>query len=118
MLAGAQLWHGSRKGANFSRSDLSWANLRNTVLDDADFSHSQVIRADFSEAVFRNTNLSHAWMGGTVLVQNNLTRAKGLETVNHAGPSEVSVSTLLLSRGQLPVVFLRGCGLTDTLIKF
>lgn len=117
-LAGAKLWHGSLEGANFSRSDLSRANLRNTVLDDADFSGSQLIRADFSEAVFNNTDLSYAWMGGTVLVQNDLSGAKGLETVSHAGPSELSVSTLLLSGWRLSTAFLRGCGVPEELITY
>ena len=37
----------------------------------------------------------------------------GLNTAKHGGPSPVSTSTLERSNGQIPTVFLKGCGLSD-----
>ena len=37
----------------------------------------------------------------------------GLESVKYYGPSTIGVNTLSKSEGQIPVAFLRGCGLSD-----
>src|SRR5690606_29276611 len=40
-----------------------------------------------------------------------------LETVKHEGPSHIDTHTLTKSQGQIPEVFLRGCGLSDAQIE-
>ena len=44
-----------------------------------------------------------------------MTDAKGLKSCRHAGPSTIDHRTLAKS-GELPLAFLRGCGLPDMLI--
>src|SRR5262245_48416062 len=44
------------------------------------------------------------------------TKTVGLESVRHLGPSHVSTTTLVRSRGKIPEAFLRGCGVPDVLI--
>ena len=44
--------------------------------------------------------------------------AQNLESVDHHGPSTIGVDTLIKSRGNIPEVFLRGCGLSDTWITY
>jgi hypothetical protein len=43
---------------------------------------------------------------------------KGLETVQHDGPSIIGTSTLERSQGDIPEIFLRGAGLSDTFIEY
>src|SRR5205085_2129235 len=42
----------------------------------------------------------------------------GLETVQHRGPSEISISTIYRSQGNIPEVFLRGAGVPDNFIEY
>jgi hypothetical protein len=43
---------------------------------------------------------------------------KGLESIQHEGPSTVGVDTLILSRRRIPEAFLRGCGVPEALIAY
>jgi hypothetical protein len=47
-----------------------------------------------------------------------LHQIKGLETIHHIGPSGISTSTLERSEGDIPEVFLRGAGLSDSFITY
>jgi hypothetical protein len=48
----------------------------------------------------------------------DLTSAKGLDTVIHMGPSHIGIDTIYKSRGKIPEVFLRGCGVPETFIEY
>jgi hypothetical protein len=52
-----------------------------------------------------------------VFGNTDLTNTVGLETCQHYGPSTIDHRTLAKS-GQLPPVFLRGCGLPENLITY
>jgi len=43
---------------------------------------------------------------------------KGLETIQHEGPSTIGIDTLLRSEGAIPEIFLRGAGLSDSFIEY
>lgn len=43
---------------------------------------------------------------------------KGLETVEHRAPSTIGTDTILRSEGDIPEVFLRGAGLTESFITY
>lgn len=47
-----------------------------------------------------------------------MSEARNLARVTHKGHSSLGIDTLLLSRGQFPPEFLRGCGLPDRIIDF
>ena len=51
----------------------------------------------------------------TLFIDLNLVEVVGLEACKHHGPSTLDFRTLAKS-GQLPLPFLRGCGLPDKLI--
>jgi hypothetical protein len=55
-------------------------------------------------------------MYNAVLINIDLREAKGLKTVEHLGPSEISISTIYRSEGKIPEEFLSGCGLPDEFI--
>jgi hypothetical protein len=48
----------------------------------------------------------------------DLSGVEGLSAVRHIGPSRISISTIYLSKGQIPEVFLRGCGVPESFITY
>jgi hypothetical protein len=54
----------------------------------------------------------------TVFVDVDLSVAKGLETVEHLGPSHIGLDSIYLSKGSIPATFLRGCGVPENLITY
>jgi uncharacterized protein YjbI with pentapeptide repeats len=106
-LRGANLSSAQLKGADFRGSDAQLINLRNAELQSVNFTNTRL-----SGAALNNANLFK-----TIFVGVNLSEVEGLKSVQHHGPSELSISTMYLSRGMLPKVFLRGCGLSDWQIE-
>jgi hypothetical protein len=112
---------------NLRRADLTKADLTKADLDEANLTVADLRRADLRRADLRWTNLcwanltgadlSEAILGETVFSNTNLTAARGLETCPHHSPSTLDHRTLAES-GPLPLVFLRGCGLPDSLIEY
>ena len=70
-----------------------------------------------SRAGLRGADLSKVKMLETIMVNVDLSKTKGLEDINHHGPSIIDHRTLALS-GELPDVFLRGVGLPDNFIEY
>lgn len=97
-LSSASLVGGELGGASFREAVLCGANLRESHLDDADFT-----RARFAF---------------TVLAASDLSRARGLDSVIHDGPSTVGIDAFLLSRGEIPDAFLAGIGLSQLTIEY
>lgn len=52
-----------------------------------------------------------------MFVDCDLSLVKGLETLNHLGPSSIGTDTLYQSRGNIPEVFLRDAGLSEEIIS-
>ena len=92
---GVEAWNAWRGEHRDASPDLSEANLNGVVLGGA--------------------NLSGAYLSETTLTNLDLSACKDLGTCQHFGPSIVDVRTLQRS-GPLPLAFLRGVGLPDTLI--
>jgi len=121
-LSEANLSEAHLSGAHLSEAHLHGAHLRLANLREADLHGADLSRADLSEADLSGANLSGADLSGaslyeTTFANTNLTDATGLDACNHNGPSNVDHRTIIRSGG-LPDVFLRGCGLPDTLIKY
>jgi hypothetical protein len=136
-LYGASLFEANLNGANLivadlTRADLTAANLSEADLTEADFfradlTEANLSRADLTEAGLHGANLteanltgatlSHAEFVATVFGSTNLTAVQRLETCRHDGPSTLDHRTLARS-GLLPLAFLRGCGLPETLIEY
>jgi len=132
-LIGAHL-----SGADLSKANLSWADLNRADLNRANLSQAHLIRADLrratlsgadlseadlpwatlSRADLEATNLERALVEGTVFGDVDLSVVKGLDTVKHLGPSTVGIDTIYKSKGKIPEIFLRGCGVPDTMIAY
>jgi uncharacterized protein YjbI with pentapeptide repeats len=140
-LAGADLQGANLERADLSRADLQRASLKNANLRDAklpdatlmhalvlgttlagadlaraDLTRAQLRRADFAGADLQGTKLHEAVCGRTLWAGVNLGSALGLESIKHMGPSSVGLDTILLSGGDLPEAFLRGCGVPEQII--
>jgi hypothetical protein len=111
-LTWANLSHAKLTGASLSASNLTGANLTGASLSEAILSRGDISRAVFIRANLAGARLDEVSCGGTSFNDIDLSEARGLAQVLHAGPSHISTSTLIRSRGKIPEAFLRGCGLT------
>jgi uncharacterized protein YjbI with pentapeptide repeats len=111
LLNGAQLDTANLRGAR-----LAGATLRDALLAGADLRRSDLSGVDFHGAHLVGANFEEAGISGAVFSDVDLREVKGLEAVNHLGPSEISVSTLYRSEGKIPEAFLRGCGVPESFI--
>jgi uncharacterized protein YjbI with pentapeptide repeats len=116
-LSEANLSHANLSGALLSQADLSETNLSHANLSGAFISRANLSHANLSHANLSGTILSHAELFYTTIVDVDLSLASGLESVDHRGPSSIGIDTLVLSKGNIPPAFLRGCGLQDWLIE-
>ncbi|MCL4552213.1 MAG: toll/interleukin-1 receptor domain-containing protein [Candidatus Marsarchaeota archaeon] len=111
-------------GADLSGSmtfylDLSITYVRvGADLSGANLSDAQLLLANLNGAILDGANLAGAHVGWTKFGFVDLSTAEGLETVQHDGPSIIGIDTLFRSKGKIPEVFLRGCGVPDILIEY
>ena len=101
------------RGAELTRANLKHANLRATNLRDANLEKSNLRDASFINANLLGANLKNAYLSDTSFGNVDLSKAFGLDEIQHQSPSTIGINTIQLSRGQIPTVFLRGCGLPD-----
>ncbi|GAB5491050.1 MAG: pentapeptide repeat-containing protein [Phototrophicaceae bacterium] len=125
-------------GANLTQANLSNTRLINTNLTNACLREASLFRADLIDvsldasdlygADLRNASLSgtdlanadlnnvECWM--TIFANIDLSNVKNLDTIHHIGPSTVGIDTLYKSGGNIPEIFLRGCGVPDNMIDY
>jgi uncharacterized protein YjbI with pentapeptide repeats len=103
-------------GVNLSRAELSEADLICTNFRDAILSGADLRGADLHDANLSGAEFAGARLLNTVFTAVDLSQVEGLEAVQHQGPSEISISTIYLSQGNIPEIFLRGAGVPDPFI--
>jgi len=107
-LRGADL-----RGADLSRSDLSGADLR-----EADLIGVYLLGANLRGAHLSGADFTKAQTRATIFADVDLSDAKGPKTIEHGGPSTIGIDTIYKSRGKIPEVFLRGCGVPENFITY
>jgi uncharacterized protein YjbI with pentapeptide repeats len=132
-LVGARLDNANCRGARFgwlmdlngaeypvdmSHSSLSETNLRETVLDDTIMTESLLFNTDLTGAKLDYPDFTRCRCTGSIFGDLDLSSARGLETIEHLGPSVIDVHTLFKSHGKIPEAFLRGCGVPQDFITF
>jgi uncharacterized protein YjbI with pentapeptide repeats len=122
-LSGANLRNAGLSQADLRRSDLrkadlGWAELWEANLGGADLTFATLTRTDLSRADLTEAEFNEAIVSGTHFADVDLSVAKGLEAVKHEGPSTIGIDTIYKSRGKIPEVFLRGCGVPDEFIAY
>ena len=143
----ANLRHADLRGAYLAGSDLRYANLSSADcrgvtlaeadvcrailqrthlvgadLRQADLSGAELVGADlrvvnFTHANLNDTDLSLAILDETIFADTDLDGAKHLDQCKHYGASTLEHRTLARNPS-LPIVFLRGCGLSEMEIEF
>ncbi len=121
-LSAANLSKANLREADLSAANLSKANLREADLREANLSGTNLSKANLSKANLSKANLSEANLSGATLNETtfgnvDLTGTIGLDTCTHQGPSNIDLRTLDQSKN-LPINFLRGCGLSDLWIDY
>lgn len=127
-LTEAHLEMANLQWTDLRKAELARASLFGTLLGNADMGGADLTEADLTAADLRETNLNGAQLmgcnfdgaaiAGTVFGANDLSTARGLETVRHMGPSVIGIETIFLSKGKIPEPFLRGCGVPNDFITF
>jgi TIR domain/Pentapeptide repeats (8 copies) len=97
---------------------LTWANLSHADLDETDQTGAGLGYVNFNRANFSRTNFTGVLLSITNFAAVDLRGAKGLETVEHRGPSTIGIDTIYKSCGKIPDAFLRGCGVPDEFISY
>jgi hypothetical protein len=122
VLTGADLSRAYARALILNRADLREARLTFANLSDADLSEANLRGADLTKVNLSNSNLdgadlSRAVLDETRLGNNDLSQVKGLEAVQHNGPSTIGIDTIYLSKGKIPEVFMRGAGVPEPFIR-
>lgn len=117
-LIGANLHHADLRRANLLEAELVGAYLFHTNLGEANLIEANLINANLIEANLRGADFSRADLGNTVFSQTDLSKTYGLESIEHRSPSTIGTDTIQFSKGKIPEVFLRGCGLSDVDIEY
>jgi hypothetical protein len=121
-LSGANLGDANLNRARLARAGLSRADLTGADLTGADLSAAglrgaNLLGANLSRAKLVGADLGGALLGDTILGDVDLESAIGLDACVHWRPSTIDFRTLSQS-ADLPISFLRGCGLPDPIIEY
>jgi uncharacterized protein YjbI with pentapeptide repeats len=111
-LSGAQL-----SGANLANTNLNRALLVRSNLHQASLASSSLTETLFRQTIINQTDFTGAHLYESIFLDVDLSTSIGLDTCKHQGPSSVDHRTLEQS-GTLPLQFLRGVGLPDSLIEY
>jgi len=117
-LSQAILFKTDLSNAILHKASLIWADMTEANLCQTDLSNADLRFASLNRTNLIQTNLSQAMLSFTILGDVNLSQAIGLEAVRHFGPSTLGVDTIIRSHGNIPEVFLRGIGSTDSFITY
>ena len=117
-LSGAELAAAKLVEAKLVEAKLIAADLGGADLSGADLSRANLSAADLSRANLNGANLTETRCLFTFFIDVDLQEVIGLETVHHLGSSTIGIDTLYRSKGKIPEVFLRGCGVPEKLITF
>lgn len=113
-LTYADLTQADLSGADLGGADLSYADLINADLIKASLCYADFTGANLKGAELAGADFTNAHLWRTVLADNDLSQVKGLESVRHSGPSSVGIDTIYKSRGEIPEIFLRDCGVPES----
>lgn len=126
-LIGANLSKANLTESNLSDADLRDADLRDADLFGADLSSADLFGANLNEAIIwwvkfhttllEDTNFEKSQFGYTTVSDCDLSTTLKLNSVNHRWPSTIGIDTILKSKGEIPVSFLKGSGVPDNVIK-
>lgn len=107
----------SLRKANLRSANLSEADLRFADLTGADLTGAVIVFANLTGTTLRQAQFAEALVDNATFADNDLSKARGLETAIHNDTSYIDINTLYRSRGRIPESFLRGAGVPKEIIK-
>src|SRR5437764_565526 len=114
---GVEAWNRWRQGneviPDLIGADLIGAHLSSANLNRANLSSANLQYANLHQAKLSGANLENALASHTKFPDCDLSEVKGLDLVNHTGPSTIGIDTIYASKGKIPASFLRGCGVPE-----
>jgi len=116
-ITGADLGWANLSGANLSKAVFFRAQIDAADLSGANLTGAYVIGANFGGSNLRDADFRGALFFETILANLDLSETLGLDRCTHLGPSVIDFRTLSRSVN-LPISFLRGCGLSENLIEY
>lgn len=103
-------------GADFKGVHLTEVNVTRADLRRANFSGAFLFNPNFYGALLEEANFADAKLQNGLFGENDLSKLNNLQSVSHFAPSSISIDTIYKSRGKIPDIFLRGCGLPESFI--
>jgi hypothetical protein len=116
-LSSAMMTHSDLEHANLCDAELLLTNLSDAELPGANLTNAGLIQTNLDRADLRRADFMAARLNGAILTRANLTDAVGLDSCLHIGPVAIDFYTYAISGG-LPLRFMRGCGLPETVIEY
>jgi len=107
----------SFEDTNLTRANLAGARFSNAVLTRANLTDAYLVSSEFISTQMQGVALSGSKQGLTVFVDVTLVGATGLDACEHHSSNIIDFRTLINSAGQLPLAFLRGCGVPEGIIR-
>ena len=109
----ANLEKANLKMALFDLTNLCLANLKKANLKQANLSWTTLYMAKLKGANFKNAKI-----GSTLFTDIDLSEVKNLDEAKHLSPSSIGIDTIVKSKGKIPDIFLRSCGVPDSFIDY
>ncbi|MBI4674764.1 MAG: toll/interleukin-1 receptor domain-containing protein [Chloroflexi bacterium] len=117
-LFGARLLASNLGRANLTEAHLGGAELSESILSEADLVRADLFRTNLTLTNLWHSNFAEAKLSLTIFASVDLSTVYNLGTVRHRFQSYIDIFTLYKSNGNIPEVFLRGCGVPETMITF
>jgi uncharacterized protein YjbI with pentapeptide repeats len=117
-LALAKLARARFIGASLVEADIRGASLENATLHSANLTRAKCDGSTFRRTVLDEADMRKVNLSDTILADLDLANVRGLDSVTHSSPSTIGMDTIWRSRGVIPEMFLRGCGLSNLDIEW
>ena len=117
-LDGAELINAYLMGVDFTGASFMFTHLSGTKLLGAKLNGANLTGANLHGSYLSGADFSGAKLMWTSFDSVNLSDVIGLEKTSHVGPSTIGVDTIFKSNGNIPDIFLRGCGVPDIFIEY
>lgn len=104
--------------SDLSHSSLSSERLHQTTLDHCILKNADLLFATLSDVTLKSTNFKNVRIGYTSFLNVDFRGAKNLETLIHDAPSSIGIDSLFKSQGEIPIQFLKSCGIPSAFIEY
>ena len=116
ILYQAEFFQSCLRDCDLRDSDMRGAKLHDADMRGALFEGANLYRCDFINTRLDGASFGGAYCGTTAFANVDLSEVLGLDSVRHMGPSNIDLLSIAQCTGKLPLRFLHGAGVPDSLI--